>query len=189
VEDAAVAGVHWSEAMGLAGGANVLDGGSDGGANGADVGGFEAIGVEGDEIVVFWIEAEHLGGDVLEGVEEFCVVVEEEIGVRAATLYVEETAFETVWIDSACASCDAVFELKAATRGHQAHQLGYSFNSLLQIFHRHKTPFYLQKKQKYSIRSILTIKAPAPLKARRIVPKQKQTFQAKKFDFPDLFGA
>ena len=101
MEHAALTGVHGLEAEGLAGVFDFVDGGVCGFAEGAGAGGFVAVGVEGDAVVLFGLEAEHLGGNVLEGAEEFSITGEEEITVRAFALDVDVAAFEAIGIDCA----------------------------------------------------------------------------------------
>lgn len=48
--------------------------------------GFEALGVEGDEVVVFGLEKEDLGSYVLDGVEEFAVASQKEGRIGTAEL-------------------------------------------------------------------------------------------------------
>jgi hypothetical protein len=84
MQGAAVAGSHGLEAVGLAGGTDVVDGGGGGLAHGPGAGGLEAVCVEGDEIEVLGFEAQHLGGDMFEGVEEFAVAGQEQGNVVTA---------------------------------------------------------------------------------------------------------
>ncbi len=49
----------------------------------AVTGGFEACGVEGDSVMLFRFEAEDLGGDVLDCVEEFAIAGQEEGSIGA----------------------------------------------------------------------------------------------------------
>ena len=86
MDDAALAGGHGGEGVGLAGGANLLDGGLGEELQLAVAKDFEVVGVEGDAIVVFGFEAKDLSGDVLDGEEELSVAREEERGVGAGEL-------------------------------------------------------------------------------------------------------
>ena len=73
MQHAALAGVHGRETEGLAGVSYVRDSGGGGVAESTRARGLEAVGVEGDAIVVVGLEAEHLGGEVFEGAEELTV--------------------------------------------------------------------------------------------------------------------
>jgi hypothetical protein len=70
--------------VGLAGGADLLDGGLGEELELAVAEDFEVVGVEGDAVVVLGFEAEDLGGDVLDGEEEFAVAGEKKRSVRAS---------------------------------------------------------------------------------------------------------
>jgi len=83
VEKAALAGAHGVEGVGLAGAADLLDGGFGGEAELLLAEELEVLGVEGGAVVVLVLEAEDLGGDVLDGKEEFAVAGGEQGGVRA----------------------------------------------------------------------------------------------------------
>lgn len=83
MEQAALAGGHGWEGVRLAGGLDALNCCSRGETKITVAVGLEAIGVEGDAIVVLGFEAKDLGCDVLDGVEEFAVAVGEERGVGA----------------------------------------------------------------------------------------------------------
>jgi hypothetical protein len=84
MEHAALARGHWRECVGLAGGAYLLN---------CNLGhqlefpvtvGFEALGVKGDSIVFFGLEAQYLCGNVLYGVQKFSVAGEEKWSIGAA---------------------------------------------------------------------------------------------------------
>jgi len=89
MEHEALARGHGGKRVGAARGSDVLDGCFSGELKIAVAGGFEALGVEADAIVVFGFEAEDLGGDVLDGVEEFAVVSQEQGGVGASQIYLD----------------------------------------------------------------------------------------------------
>jgi hypothetical protein len=69
--------------VGLAGGADLLDGGFGEEFELTVAEDFEVVGVEGDAVVILWLEAEDFSGDVLDGEEEFTVAGEEKRGVGA----------------------------------------------------------------------------------------------------------
>jgi hypothetical protein len=83
VEHAALSRGHRRECVGLACGSDLLDGGVGGELEIAVAGRLEAFGIEADAVVVFGFEAEDLGGDVFDGVEEFAAMRQEEGGVWA----------------------------------------------------------------------------------------------------------
>jgi len=83
VDQASLAGGHGGEGVGLAGGADLLDGGFGEEFELTVAEDFEVVGVEGDAVVVLRLEAEDFSGDVLDGEEEFAVPGEEKWGVRA----------------------------------------------------------------------------------------------------------
>ena len=110
---ATLAGAHGFELVGLASVFYLVDGFF---GEFAEICGtlcFEAVGVEGDAVVVFWFEAEDLGGDVLERTEQLAILIEQEFCVRPFALDVNVTAFEAVWISRTGACRDA--ELKPKT--------------------------------------------------------------------------
>ena len=84
MEQATLAGHHGGEDVGRNGGANFGDRFGCKFADLAVASGFEVVGVEGDAIVLFLFETEDLGRDVLDGMEEFAVAVDEKGSVRAA---------------------------------------------------------------------------------------------------------
>ena len=117
MEHAALAGVHGLEAEGLAGVFDLVDGvvGSV-----AEVGGavsLIAVVVEGDAVVFVGLEAEDLGGDVLEGAEELGVAVEEEVGVGTLALDVNVASLEAVGIRGTGTGGDAELEAEATGGG------------------------------------------------------------------------
>jgi hypothetical protein len=77
VEHAALSRGHGGKREGAACGSNLLHGCFGGELEIAIARGLEALGIEADAIVVLGSEAENLGGDVLDGVEEFAVVSQE----------------------------------------------------------------------------------------------------------------
>jgi len=77
VEHAALARGHGGKRERAARGSYLLDGCFGGELEIAVTGGLEAFGIEADAVVVLGFEAENLGGDVLDGVEEFAVVGKE----------------------------------------------------------------------------------------------------------------
>jgi len=141
VEHAALAGVHGREAEGLAGVFDLVDGVVGSVLESAGAGGLEAVGVEGDAVVIFGFEAENLGGEVFEGTEEFAVTGEEEIGVGTFALNVDVAAFETVGIAGSGTCCDAVLEANTTRGGQQPHERGYRFCCLRKIFHEATQPY------------------------------------------------
>lgn len=90
MDDAALAGVHGREAEGLTGAGDFGDGLPGGGGELLVSAEFVAGGVEADAVVLFGGEAEELGGEVLEGVEEFGLTVKEEGDVRAGEVDLED---------------------------------------------------------------------------------------------------
>jgi hypothetical protein len=86
VEHATLSRGHGRKGEGLACGSNLLDCGFGGELEIAIAGGFEAFGIEADAVVVLGFETENLGGDVLDSVEEFAVMSQEQRGVRAGKL-------------------------------------------------------------------------------------------------------
>ena len=123
VEHAALAGVHGLEAEGLAGVLDLIDSVVGGVAEGAGAGGFEAVGVEGDAVVVLGLEAKNFGGEVLEGAEDFAIVRQKEVCVRALAFDVDVAALEAVGIYGTGAGGDAVFEAKTTGGGKQPHEV------------------------------------------------------------------
>jgi hypothetical protein len=89
VEHAALARGHGRKREGATCGSYLLDGCFGGELEIAVARGLEAFGVEADAVVVLGFEAENLGGDVLDGVEEFAVVSQEQRGVGAGQLYLD----------------------------------------------------------------------------------------------------
>jgi hypothetical protein len=89
MQQAAFARGHGWKGVWLAGGAYALDCSGGGGAEFAVAVGLEAVGVEGDAIVLLGLKPQDLGGDVLDGVKEFTVAVGEEWGVGAGEFYAE----------------------------------------------------------------------------------------------------
>ena len=83
VEQAALAGVHWREGVGASRGAYLFDGSFGDHLQLAVAEELEVFGVEGDAVVLLGFEAEELGGEVLNGVEEFGVAGKEERGIGA----------------------------------------------------------------------------------------------------------
>jgi hypothetical protein len=130
MKHAALAGVHGREAEGLAGFFDVIDGGGSGLVQSTRTGGFEAVGVEGDAIVVVGLEAQHLGGEVFEGAKELTIAGQKKLGVGALALDVDVATLEAVGIRCPGTGSDAVFEAKTAGGGQQPHQSGYLFCSL-----------------------------------------------------------
>ena len=90
VEQAALAGVHGGKADGPAGGYDLSDGFDDGFLELAVAVGFEAGGIEADAVVLVWWEAEELGDDVFERIEEFAAALEQKGEVGAGELEVKE---------------------------------------------------------------------------------------------------
>jgi hypothetical protein len=86
MEHAALSRGHRRECVGLACGSDLLDGGFGGELEIAVAGSFEAFGIEADAVVVFGFKAEDFGGDVLDGVEEFAIMRQEEGGVGTSQL-------------------------------------------------------------------------------------------------------
>jgi len=84
MKQATLARRHRRERKGLAGCADLLDGHLGHEVELPDAVCLEALGVEGDAVVVLGFEAKDLGGDVLNGVQEFPVAGEEERGIGAA---------------------------------------------------------------------------------------------------------
>jgi hypothetical protein len=130
MQHAALARVHGLEAEGLAGVLDFLYSSVSRGAKGAGTGGLEAVGVEGDAVVIVGLEAEHLGGKMFEGAEELAVVVKQQFGVGALALDIDVAAFEAVRIDGTGTGCNAVFEAKSTGGGEQPHQSGNLLSSL-----------------------------------------------------------
>jgi len=83
MEHAALARGHWRECVGLAGGAHLLNGNLGHQLEFPVTVGFEALGVEGDLIVFFRLEAQDLCGNVLYGVQKFSVAGEEKWSIWA----------------------------------------------------------------------------------------------------------
>jgi hypothetical protein len=83
MQQAALARAHGVEGVGLAGAANALDGSLGCETQLLLTKHFEILGVEGDAVVVFVLEAEDFSGGVLEREEEFAVTGGEERRVRA----------------------------------------------------------------------------------------------------------
>lgn len=83
VKQAALAGVHRREGVGPARGADSFHGGFGDQLKLAVAEELEVFGVEGDAVVLLGFEAEDLGGEVLDSVEEFGVAGEEDWGVGA----------------------------------------------------------------------------------------------------------
>jgi len=83
VQEAPLAGVHGGEEVGFAGEADLGDGLGGEVLQLAGAFGAEAVGVEGDAWEVFGLEVEGHAGEMLDGVEELTVSVEEERGVGA----------------------------------------------------------------------------------------------------------
>jgi hypothetical protein len=81
VKHATLSRGHGRKGEGLACGSNLLDCGFGGELEIAVPSGFEAFCIEADAVVVFGFEAEDLGGDVLDSVEELAVMGEEQRGV------------------------------------------------------------------------------------------------------------
>ena len=113
----------------------MIDGGIGRCTQGARAGGLEAIGVEGDAIMVVGLEAEHLRGEVFEGAKELTIVGQKQFGVGAFALDVDVAAFEAVGIGCTGTRGDAVFEAEATSGGHQPHERGYCFCCLREVFH------------------------------------------------------
>jgi hypothetical protein len=86
MEHAPLSRGHRRKGEGLACGSDLLDGGFGGELEIAVAGGFEAFGIEADAVVVFRFEAENLGGDVLDSVEELTVMSQKQRGVGAGQL-------------------------------------------------------------------------------------------------------
>jgi hypothetical protein len=87
VEHATLSRGHGRKGEGLACGSNLMDCGFGGDLKIAVAGGFEAFGIEADAVVVLGFQTENLGGYVLDSVEEFAVMSEEQWGVGARQLY------------------------------------------------------------------------------------------------------
>jgi len=90
VEVAAVAGVEWGKDVGDGGGTDPVNGGIRHTPEVVFAAGPELPAVEGDAVSVGVVEAEDVGGDALDGVEEFAVVGEQGGGV--ATGEVDENS-------------------------------------------------------------------------------------------------
>jgi len=83
VEQAALAGVHRREGVGAARGADTFDGGFGDHLKLAVAEKLEIFCVEGDAVVLLRFKAEDLGGEVLDGMEEFSVAGEQERSIGA----------------------------------------------------------------------------------------------------------
>jgi hypothetical protein len=129
MEHAALARVHGLKAEGLTGVFDFVDGGVGGILESAGAGSLVAVGIEGNAIVIFGLEAKDLGGDVLEGAEELAVAREQEIAVRSLALDVDVAAFKAVGVNGASASRNAVFEAELTRGGQQPHEGGHLFSS------------------------------------------------------------
>ena len=99
---AALAGVHGGEAKGSAGARDLGDGCGDGGKELGFAGGLEAGGVEVNLVVLLGGEAEELGGEVLERVEEFGVALEQEPDVGAGEDHVENGLLAGLFVIGGC---------------------------------------------------------------------------------------
>jgi hypothetical protein len=130
MQHAALAGVHGLEAEGFAGVLDLVDGGVGGSAEGAGAGCLEAVGVEGDAIVVFGLQAQHLGGDMFEGAEELAIAAQQDFGVGALALDVDVAALKAVGIYGSGSGGDAIFEAESPGGGQQSHQGGDFLSSL-----------------------------------------------------------
>jgi hypothetical protein len=86
VKHAAFSRGHGREGVGLACGSDFLNGCFSGELEIAVAGGFEVFGIERDAVVVLRLEAENLGGDVLDGVEELTVTSQKEGGIGTGQL-------------------------------------------------------------------------------------------------------
>lgn len=86
MKDAALARGHGCEGEGLAGVADALDSGFGCHAELLVAKHFKVVGVEGDAVVLFVLEAEDLRGDVLDGEKEFSVACEKQGDVAAGEL-------------------------------------------------------------------------------------------------------
>ena len=122
VEHAALAGVHGLEAERLAGVFDLVDGSVGGIADGAGAGCLVAIGVEGDAVVILGLEAQHFGGDVFEGAEQFSIVAEEEIAVRALALDIDVATLEAIGIHGTGTGRDAILQAQTSCGGQEPHQ-------------------------------------------------------------------
>jgi len=125
VEQAALAGGHRGEGVGLLGGADLGDGCLSGAAELLVAVGFESAGVDGDAVVFFGLEAEDLGGDVLDGVEQLAVAVDEERGVGAGEFDGELRWGEAsaLGLRCGCRSSDRELELQMPAGGEQTQKV------------------------------------------------------------------
>jgi hypothetical protein len=87
VKHAAFSRGHGREGVRLACGSDFLDGCFGRKLKVAVAGGFEVFGIEGDAVVVLRLEAENLGGDVLDGVEKLTIASQEQRGIGTGQLY------------------------------------------------------------------------------------------------------
>jgi hypothetical protein len=86
VKHAAFSRGHGRKRVGLACGSDFLNGCFGGELEIAVAGGFEVFGIERDAVVVLRLEAENLGGDMLDGVEKLTVTSQKEGGIGTGQL-------------------------------------------------------------------------------------------------------
>jgi len=114
VEHAAFSGTHRSKLVWLAGANDAGGGGLGSELEFAGAESLEVVGVEGDLVVLFGIEADDLGGDVFEGAKDFAAAFGDEFSIRAGELDVDFAGFEAVGVGRSAASGDAIFHAKSA---------------------------------------------------------------------------
>ena len=68
---------------------------------------FEVLSVEGEQVVLFGLEADHFGGYVLERAKQFAVAAGDEGGIGARELDVDLASLEVVGVGGARAGGDA----------------------------------------------------------------------------------
>src|ERR1700744_4718083 len=99
-----------------------------------------AIGVEGDAIVLFRLQPQHLRSNVLESAQQLPIAVQQKTGVRSLALDVDVPSLEAVWVRCTRSCGNPVLESKTSGGGQNAHQRGYFLSRLGKVFHGFQRP-------------------------------------------------
>ncbi len=94
-----------------------------------------AVRIEADPVMLFRLQPQRLGGNMLQGAQQLAVMLQQQIGVRAFALDIDVAPLQPVRIHGTRARRDAKPKPKSSNRGYKPHQCGNRFGCQRKILH------------------------------------------------------